>query len=157
MQHALRLSTSPWFEARDDPRGLRLYDRHYSARAIVGRHERRLFVGPGQKLVLLTHAADAVLVWRRFVDRCPLAADVNCAVFRREPGAARASDLILAAEPFALARWGPCVVYTYVDPGAIASSNPGYCFQRAGWHRVGRTAGGHGRAPLVVLAKHLGR
>ena len=54
-----------WRLSRDgDPVGLRLYERHYSARRYQdGR--RRLFVGPGEKTVLLSPGGDALLVWRR--------------------------------------------------------------------------------------------
>ena len=95
-------------------------------------------------------------MWRVFLDACELAPPVlgvNCAVFRRERGPL-ASELILAAEPFALAKWPTArTFYTYVAPERVASPNPGYCFQRAGYRRVGMTAGGHGRPRLLVLAK----
>lgn len=43
--------------------------------------------------------------------------------------------------------------YTYVAPSRIRSTNPGWCFQCAGWRRAGQTEGGHGREQLVVLAR----
>ena len=46
-------------------------------------------------------------------------------------------------------------LYTYVAPSRIRSSNPGYCFLKAGWLRSGMTKGGHGRDPLLVLVKRL--
>lgn len=151
MQRALILDGSPWFPVRDgDPRLRPFYNRHYSSRGA----EAPKIVGPGEYIALLTHELDALFVWRRFRDACPLAGGVNCAVFRREPGAALASYLILEAELFALERWGPSRLYTYVDASSVRGSNPGYCFKRAGWEKVGTTAGGHGRPQLVVLAKH---
>lgn len=43
--------------------------------------------------------------------------------------------------------------YTYVAPQRVRSTNPGYCFQQAGWRRCGLTKGGHGRDQLVVLER----
>lgn len=151
-QQALSLADSPWFRVRDGDARLRpIYNRHYSSRGSAAPQ----IVGPGGKLVLLTPAIDALFVWRWYRDKCPLApADgVNCAVFRNE-SQSLASELILAAEPFALERWPMATaLYTYVDPAAITSSNPGYCFRRAGYSRAGMTAGGHGRPRLLVLVK----
>lgn len=41
-------------------------------------------------------------------------------------------------------------LYTYVNPKKIASSNPGYCFQMAGWRKVRTTKGG-----LIELEKYI--
>jgi hypothetical protein len=140
-----------WRSVRDgDPVGLALYERHYSARRYQDGRSRRLFVGPGEKLVLVTDDRRALFVWRRFRSRDDQTG-VNCAVFRNE-GAGRSSDLIVEAMSIAWRRWPGARLYTYVDPTAIRSSNPGYCFLRAGWTRVGTTAGGHGRRRLVILA-----
>ena len=43
--------------------------------------------------------------------------------------------------------------YTYVAPQRVRSTNPGYCFQQAGWRRCGLTKGGHGRDQLVILER----
>lgn len=138
----------PWFAARDgDPRALGLYRRHYSRRRYQDGRRPRLFVGPGEKMVLLTSCGRALFVWRRF-----LSADgqegVNCAVFRNE-GAGLSSDLILAAEEMARTRWPGQRFYTYVDPGAVRSPHAGYCFVRAGWRRCGVTKD----RSLLVLEK----
>ena len=75
---------------------------------------------------------------------------MNCAVFRNE-GPARSSALILAAEVFAARRWPlEDTYYTYVDQRRIRSTNPGYCFLKAGWRRTGRRTLDRG---LVVLEK----
>lgn len=141
-----------WRPTRDgDPVALALYRRHYSARRYADRRRPALFVGPGEKLVLLTHRDDALFVWRRFIDRSGQVG-VNCAVFRNE-SPLLASELITDAESFAWDRWPGERLYTYVDPAAVRSTNPGYCFQRAGWRVCGRTAGGHGRPQLVVLER----
>lgn len=91
-------------------------------------------------------------MWRKFIDRSKFAGGINCAVFRNE-SRELSSQLILAAESVAHRQWGVGRLYTYVNAGAVRSSNPGYCFIRAGWRRCGMTAGGHGRDPLVVLEK----
>lgn len=154
MQPALQFGADPWFEVRDgDPRLRPIYNRHYSSRG----SQNPQIVGPGSHAALLTHDLGALFVWRWFMDSCPLAPPlgINCAVFRREHSDLTASELILAAEPFAVRKWGAGrPFYTYVNSSAVESSNPGYCFQRAGWQKVGVTAGGHGRPRLVVLVKH---
>lgn len=149
VQTALPLDASPWFELRDGDRRLReFYNRHYTTRGGAS----PLIVGPGRKLVLLTHAVNALFVWRKFIDRSAHGGGINCAVFRNE-SSARSSLLILAAELVVLAKWGVERLYTYVNAARIRSSNPGYCFLQAGWRRCGVTKGGHGRDPLIVLEK----
>jgi hypothetical protein len=63
---------------------------------------------------------------------------INCAVFRNE-GAGLSSDLIMAADALADERWPGERHFTYVDPQEVKSSNPGYCFLRAGWRKCGIT------------------
>lgn len=141
---------SAWQLRKDgDPAGLRLYERHYSARRYRDGRRRKLFVGPGQKVVLVSHDSRAVFAWRKFRDDSGQTG-VNCAVFRNE-GPWRSSELILDAMAIAWARWPGERLYTYVDPASVASPNPGYCFKVAGWRLCGRTKGGHGRRPQVVL------
>jgi hypothetical protein len=132
------LTGSPWIAVRDgDSRALALYRRHYSCyRYADGRRPRR-FVGPGERMVLLTEDCRALFVWRRFRDASGQTG-VNCAVFRNE-GPLRASTLIRAAEDLAWQRWPGTRFYTYVNPRAVASPIPGYCFRRAGWRRCGVT------------------
>ena len=149
-QTAFRFSTEPWFPVRDGDLRLRsFYNRHYSSRGSAS----PLIAGPGQKLILLTPAIDALFVWRKFRDMRN-EEGINCAVFRNE-GPRRASDLIQAAEHWARDRWGRIWAYTYVDAAAVRSLNPGYCFKRAGWVRCAITPGGHGRPRLHVLEKML--
>jgi hypothetical protein len=134
-----------WVEVLDgDPSGLAIYERHYSARkALARRRERRtkLYVGPGDKMVLLYADARALFVWRR--ERPEFRRDgqlgVNCAVFRNE-GAGVASELILAAERPAWRRWPGERLFTFVDPAEVAGNPPGNVFLRAGWRRAGETA-----------------
>lgn len=137
-----------WWLTKDGDRDcLALYERHYSAYHYRDKRIRKLFVGPGEKVVLRTHAADALFVWRKFIDASGQKG-INCAVFRNE-SAHRSSDLIRQADEIADCLWPDCRHYTYVDQTRIASKNPGYCFLAAGWQRCGRTKGG-----LIVLERN---
>lgn len=98
--------------------------------------------------VLLSHDDDALFVWRRFIDASGQQG-INCSIFRNE-SPHLASAMILDAETWASARWPGERLYTYVNPDRIRSSNPGYCFKRAGWRFCGQT---RGRRPLVILEK----
>ena len=58
-----------WYLTKDgDQSCLALYERHYSAHQYKDGRTRRIFCGPGEKIVLRTRAADACPVWRRFID-----------------------------------------------------------------------------------------
>lgn len=141
-----------WRLSRDGDRtALAMYLRHYSARQYTDGRVRRLFVGPGEKLVLVGHDDRALFVWRRFISMDDQVG-VCCSVFRNE-GDVLASDLIREADAIADDRWPGERHFTYVAPAKIRSSNPGYCFLAAGWHRVGWTKGGHGRDRLLVLER----
>jgi hypothetical protein len=65
----------------------------------------------------------------------------NCAIFRNESDR-KSSEIILEAEQFAVARWGPGRAYTFIDSLKIRSTNPGCCYKKAGWKFVGMTKGG---------------
>ena len=142
-----------WVAVRDaDVRARMLFERHYSARQYRDGRARHKFVGPGEYVVLLlAPGGDALFVWRRFLTEDPVFAGrpaLNCAVFRNESGRL-SSDLILEAEARARQRWpDEPAVYTYVNAAKVRSTNPGYCFLRAGWRKAGRTKGG-----LVRLVK----
>lgn len=133
-----------WYAVRDgDPRGLSLYRRHYSAKLYRDGRERRrrLYAGPGEKLVLLTPRADALFIWRVERFRRDRQQGVNCAVFRNE-SPWRASDLVREACVLAWTRWPGARLFTLVNPRLIASAVPGYCFRRAGWKRCGMSRRG---------------
>lgn len=125
-----------WTVARDgDADCLALFERHYSCKEYKDGRIRRLFCGPGQKLVLVTPDLKALFVWRKFKDDSGQEG-VNCAVFRNE-GAGLSSELILEAERWAWDRWpAETRLYTYVNGKRIQSKNPGYCFIKAGWKRL---------------------
>jgi hypothetical protein len=47
---------------------LELYERHYSCYKYRDGRVRSQFVGPGQTIVLRTEGADAMFVWRKFIN-----------------------------------------------------------------------------------------
>ena len=127
-----------WYLTSDgDEYCLELYERHYSCKTYADGRKRKLFVGPGEKLVLRTWEADAMFVWRNFVDDSGQQG-INCAVFRNESQAQR-SKLIQEADAIADAVWPNQRHYTYVNAQKIKSVNPGYCFKKAGWEVCGET------------------
>jgi|SRR5579871_2864186 len=133
-----------WLESKDgDFLGYTLYRRHYSSKKNP-RPKVRLFVGPGEKLVLIGFMIPAVFAWRKFIDDSGQRG-VNCAVFRNE-SSVRSSDLIREAMALAWRRWPGERLYTTVNPAEIRGTNPGYCFLMAGWRKCGVTKKG-----LVVL------
>ena len=141
-----------WLPVKDgNDTGLELFRRHYSYRKSRDQYEMfnqarnrnmKLFVGPGEKLVLLTPDRRALFVWRKFISM-DHQDGVNCAVFRNEGSSAGiASDLIRTADQIAWERWPGQRLYTYVDPDKVKSRNPGYCFIMAGWRKCGVTKSG---------------
>ena len=141
------LSHGVWHEVKDGNATARaLFHRHYSHKAYKDGRTPKLFVGPGEKSVLLTPCARAMFVWRRFISGDGQQG-VNCAVFRNE-GAGLSSDLVRAADAYAWTRWpNETRHYTYVNARRIKSGNPGACFKKAGWRTCGITK--HNR--LVIL------
>lgn len=134
-----------WWVTRDGDEMCRLiYDRHYSKRNYRDGRKPKLFCGPGEKIVLRTWEADALFVWRKFIDASGQQG-INCAVFRNE-SPHLASELIRQADAIADHCWPGERHYTYVNAGSIRSKNPGCCFKRAGWKCCGFTKGG-----LVIL------
>lgn len=134
-----------WLTKDGDKSCLALYRRHYSAaKAYADGRERHQFVGPGESIVLRTAAADAMFVWRRYIDdTIPRQEGVECAVFRNEaPERWASSELIRQADAIADIAWPGARHYTKVRPSAVRSTNPGYCFLAAGWRRAGKTQGG---------------
>lgn len=133
-----------WIEVRDGNDTARaLFDRHYSRYIYKDGRKPKLFLGPGEKLVLLQPSADALCAWRKFISGDGQAG-INCAIYRNE-SPERASDLLLEAEKLAWARWPGERLYTYVDPLGVPpvtrASRPtwGHCFYQAGWRFFGLT------------------
>jgi hypothetical protein len=140
-QPFLDVIAGPWIVSRDgDDTARSIFNRHYSRRRYADGRAPKIFVGPGEKMVLLTPCARALFVWRKFISDDGQQG-VSCAIFRNE-GAGLASELIRAAEALAWARWPGERFYTYVNPRRVRSANPGCCFKKAGWRRCGLSRGG---------------
>ena len=125
---------------KGDRAGCALADRHYSRRS-VGAPQ---FMPPGQTLVLIGAAGLAVFGWWRPDPASGLRAmnglnGWTCTIFRNEDPRALSSELILQAERELAARHdcGPDGMLTYVDVRKVRSTNPGFCFQAAGWRKAG--------------------
>lgn len=124
-----------------------LFARHYSKYYYKDGRDRKLFCGPGQKIVLRTWEADALFVWRNFKDASGQTG-INCAIFRNE-SKHKSSELIRQADAIADFCWPGERHYTYVNAEKIRSINPGYCFKKAGWRECGRTKVNR----LIILEK----
>lgn len=127
-----------WYSIKDgDMRGRSMLNEHYSGYHYADGRKPRLFVGPGEKMVLMTSDSLAIFVWRKFISGDGQQG-LNCAVFQNN-GPYLSSALILEAEHLAWRRWPAERLYTYVNPRKVKSTNPGYCFIRAGWNKCGVT------------------
>lgn len=127
-----------WRAIKDgDDEARAFFDQHYSRYRYADGRTPDLFVGPGEKLVMVTPCRRGLFVWRKFI---PMDGQegINCAIFRNE-GAGLSSDLIRAADAIADERWPGARHYTYVNPRKVESANPGFCFIKAGWKRCGIT------------------
>lgn len=137
---------------RADPHGAALADRHYNRRS-VGSPQ---FVPPGRCVVLVHALALWVTSWpfAEYTRHAWPGAWVN-STFRNE-GAGLSSELITEACAATRSTWGdppPEGLITFIDPGKVRPKrDPGRCYRRAGFEVIGATPGGHGRAPLIVLA-----
>ena len=128
-----------------DKRGASLADRHYSRRK-VGSPQ---FMPPGQTIVLVPEDEGYPAVWGWWRPHPSFSKTAmnglngwTCTIFRNE-GDVLSSELILGAEE-ALMEYaddcGPDGMLTYVFDKKVASANPGYCFKKAGWRKIGRSA-----------------
>jgi hypothetical protein len=132
------LGLATWMPVKDgDDHARSVFDRHYSRYFYADGRKPKLFVGPGEKLVLVTPCRRALFVWRKFISGDGQQG-INCAIFRNE-GAGLSSDLIRAADGVADRHWLGERHFTYVNPRKVRSSNPGYCFIVAGWRKCGIT------------------
>lgn len=132
---------NPWVQVLDgNPDAKRLYDRHYSKRHYKDGRKPKLFVGPGEKLVLLSTCKQALFVWRKFISM-DNQTGINCAVFRNE-STHLSSFLIKEAMEVASKKWPGERLYTYVNPRKVRRKrDPGRCFIKAGWRHAGLTKG----------------
>lgn len=135
----LPLFNDVWVQVRDGDAGcLLLFNRHYSKYHYVDGRKPNRFVGPGERIVLITQCGKAMFVWRKFIDASGQKG-VNCSVFRNESEEHLSSDLIKEAVRIAWERWPGERLYTYVNAKQIRSTNPGYCYKKAGWKFCGIT------------------
>lgn len=129
---------------RYSPAAIALHDRHYSRRPTSRGGG---VAGPYRHLVLLAPGALWVSVDARFATSWRGA--WRCSVFRNE-SPVLSSDLVRLAVAATVAAWGPLPLagmVTTVDASRVRKKrDPGRCFLRADWTRVGETRGG-----LVVL------
>lgn len=153
-QYGLKLLPFNWLAVKDgDERAYAIFRNHYSfssytdGRRKYGYRNKYLIAGPGQKIVLITQEANALFVWRKFIDKSNQRG-VNCAIFRNESDIL-SSQLIKEAEEIAWNRWPGSRLYTYVNAKKIRSTNPGFCFKQAGWRVCGKTKARN----LVILEK----
>lgn len=126
---------------RFDPAALPLADRHYN-RQKPGTPQ---FVPPGRCLVLLSEDRSALWVtsWPKYVRHSWPGAWINT-LFRNE-GSDTSSWMIRLAVAHTRAFFGepPEIgMITFVDPGKVKSTNPGYCYLVAGFIHEGWTAKG---------------
>lgn len=127
---------------RADPLAVAIADRHYN-RQKPGTSQ---FVPPGRCVVLLSEDVRAVWVtswpFAEYVRHEWAGAWVN-SLFRNE-GAGLSSELIREAIAATCFFWDPpeLGLVTFVDSAKVRSTNPGYCYLRAGFHKVGYTQGG---------------
>jgi hypothetical protein len=127
-----------WIPIKDgDDRARALVQRHYSRYVYKDGRKPLLFVGPGEKMVLLTADCLAPWVWNKFTNPDGQVG-INNVIFRNE-GPILSSELIREACALAEVRWPGERQYTYINPAAIRSSNPGYCFKLAGFRQCGVT------------------
>lgn len=139
-----------WVQVRDgNVIALKIFERHYSKYTYKDGRKPKLFVGPGEKIVLIGKKCDALFVWRKFKS-----ADgqegVNCSVFRNE-SSILSSVLLEQAEQVAKRKWPDDRLFTYVNPRKIKSINPGYCFKVNGWKICGLTKA----RKLLILEKYV--
>jgi len=125
----------PWLLTHKGDRACRqLADRHYT-RQTIGSPQ---FCRPGRNLVLRTAAGDAVWVtWAGIRDDGLQAWE--CTIFRNE-SQYLSRDMVRAAVAATISEWGqppPNGIITYVDQSKVRSSNPGFCFLSAGFHKMG--------------------
>lgn len=134
----------------DDKRAFEIFKRRYSYRKWRQRNKKNgnRFVGPGSQITLISKDGKALFVWRKEKYRQDDQKGINCAVFRNE-STILSSLLIEQASQVAWRRWPGERQFTFVNSKKVKSTNPGYCFQMAGWKVCGVTKA----KKLVILEK----
>lgn len=104
-----------WMHMLDgDPSCRAIFDRHYSRYVYADGRKPKLFVGPGEKMVLMQSDGTALCVWRKFISGDGQQG-VNCAIYRNE-SERKASEMLREAMNEAWQRWPGERFYTYVNP-----------------------------------------
>lgn len=116
-----------------------LVTRHYS----VKRPHSASWWSPAKTLCLTNADRTIVFVWQAPNPEYRRDGQIgyNCSLFRNED-TRLSSEVILEAEGIVVELWGRARLYTYVDATKIQSENPGYCFIKAGWKRIGQSKSG---------------
>lgn len=152
---------------RADPAVARLASRHYSAHQNrYARDGKRKFDLPGQVLHLVIPGArwpfevDAGWVWWRPPSDQRIdgyGGWYHCALFRNE-SEHLSSLLVSEAVEWARETWGePDHGFdTYVWPARIRSTNPGWCYQVAGWQKDGWSRDGKKRRLYLPAGSGVG-
>lgn len=130
-----------WVRIRDgNEAAFELFSRHYTFRKWRqrdGKNAKR-FIGPGERIVLLTRCRKALFVWLHEKWRMDKQIGICCTVFRNESDIL-SSKLIKEAMLWAAEKWPRERLFTFVNGTKIKSHNPGYCFKKAGWRHCGYT------------------
>ena len=141
---------SNWYLSHQaDRRAVQLANRHYSRK---NAHSTQ-FMPPGRQLVLLNEEGSAVwgTSWPReqCVDRAWFRDAWLCVIFRNE---SRTLSSVLIREAVAATRWKygtppASGMVTMIDAAKVRHKrDPGRCYLKAGFRRVGMTQGG-----LIIL------
>ncbi|NEP39341.1 MAG: hypothetical protein F6K35_08795 [Okeania sp. SIO2H7] len=140
----LYLPIAPFVVVRDgDPLAISIANRHYSRKKDTNR-----LCASGKRLILVHPLGLWVFAWSLQKFRRDRQQGINCALFRNE-SEVLSSEIILMAEKEADEKFGRQRKFTYVNPAKVKSSNPGYCFQKAGWEKAGYSQKG-----LLLLIKN---
>jgi hypothetical protein len=120
------------------PIAYELFSRHYTFKKRKISKNMKKFAGIGETLILLSTSNNVLVVWRKEIYRKDHQEGINCAVFRNE-SELLSSALIIEACKYAKAKWGNIRLFTFVNGSKIKSTNPGFCFKKAGWRSCGIT------------------
>jgi hypothetical protein len=136
-----------WIEVKDGNDSVRaIFDDHYSRYVYADGRKPKLFVGPGEKLVMMTREATAICVFCKFRSKDGQTGVSNSIFRRTEIEVDAASVLLAAACALAWRRWPGERLYTYIDPKNVRptfrAGRPswGHCYYQNGWKYVGLTS-----------------
>ena len=149
MNVQLYLPLAPFIEVRDgDPLAAQIANRHYSRLWRGNTNQSRLCVG--KRMILVEPTGKWVFAWSQMRYRMDGQAGINCVLFRNE-STILSSEIILMAEKAWIEKYGLSRFFTYVNSSLIKSTNPGFCFQQAGWTKQSVSKVNK----LVLLAKEV--